>query len=155
MKGTLANIWSDFFIFIADKIEIKWLNHAHCYWECKLVQPLWKTVWRVLNKLKINPAIRSDQIRSVTQSCLTLCDPMNSSTPGLPVHHQLPEFTEAHVHQVSETQQYNPAIPLLGIYQKKTKTLIQKDTGTPMFIAALFTIAKIWKQLSIHRPINE
>ena len=40
----------------------------------------------------------TDQIRSVAQSCLTLCDPMNSSTPGLPVHHQLPEFTETHVH---------------------------------------------------------
>ena len=42
--------------------------------------------------------ISSDQIRSVTQSCPTLCDPMNCSTPGLPVHHQLPEFTETHVH---------------------------------------------------------
>ena len=42
--------------------------------------------------------IRSDQIRSVAQSCPTLCDTMNSSTPGLPVHHQLPEFTETHVH---------------------------------------------------------
>ena len=39
-----------------------------------------------------------------------------------------------------------PAIPLLGIYLKKKKTLIQKVTCTPMFIAALFTIAKIWKQ---------
>ena len=38
------------------------------------------------------------QIRSVAQSCLTLCDPMNCSTPGLPVHHQLPEFTKTHVH---------------------------------------------------------
>ena len=37
-------------------------------------------------------------IRSVAQSCPTLCDPMNRSTPGLPVHHQLPEFTETHVH---------------------------------------------------------
>ena len=36
---------------------------------------------------------KSDQIGSVTQSCPTLCDPMNRSTPGLPVHHQLPEFT--------------------------------------------------------------
>ena len=40
---------------------------------------------------------------------------------------------------------YDPAIPLLGINLKKTKTLIQKDTYTPMFIATLFTIAKIWK----------
>ena len=41
---------------------------------------------------------------------------------------------------------YNPAIPLLGIYPKKPKTLIGKNISTPMFIAALFTIAKIWKQ---------
>ena len=41
---------------------------------------------------------------------------------------------------------YDPATPLLGIYPKKTKTLIRKNTCTPMFISALFTIAKIWKQ---------
>ena len=46
--------------------------------------------------------IRSDQIRSVAQLCPTLCDPMNCSTPGLPVHHQLPEFTQTHVHQVGD-----------------------------------------------------
>ena len=45
-----------------------------------------------------NITVRSDQIRSVAQSCPTLCNPMNRSTPGLPVHHQLPEFTETHVH---------------------------------------------------------
>ena len=67
----------------------------HCWWECKLVQPLWKTVWRVLRKLKI----------------------------------ELP---------------YDPAIPLLGTYLDKT--LIQKDTCTPMFTAALLTIAKTWTQ---------
>ena len=67
---------------------------VYCWWECKLVQPLWKTVWRFLKKLKI----------------------------------QLP---------------YDPAIPELDIYPKKTKTLIQKDKCTPMFTAALFTIAKI------------
>ena len=38
------------------------------------------------------------QFSSVAQSCTTLCDPMNCSTPGLPVHHQLPEFTQTHVH---------------------------------------------------------
>ena len=67
----------------------------HCWWECKLVKPLWKTVWRFLKKLKI----------------------------------ELP---------------YDRAIPLLGIYPEKT--LIRKDTCTPMFIAAPFTIAKTWKQ---------
>ena len=55
-------------------------------------------------------AIRSDQIRSVAQSCPTLCDPMNCSTPGLPIHHQLPEFTETHVYQVSDAIQ--PSHPL-------------------------------------------
>ena len=49
---------------------------------------------------------------------------------------------------------YDPAIPLLDIHPKKAKTLIQKDTCTPVFIAALFTIAKIWKQPSIHQQIN-
>ena len=44
----------------------------------------------------------SVQFSSVTQSCLTLCDPMNHSTPGLPVHHQLPEFTQTHVHWVGD-----------------------------------------------------
>ena len=53
---------------------------------------------------------RSDQIRSVAQSCPTLCDPMNRSTPGLPVHHQLPEFTQTHVHWVSDAIQ--PSHPL-------------------------------------------
>ena len=38
------------------------------------------------------------QFSSVTQSCLNLCNPLESSTPGLPVHHQLPEFTQTHVH---------------------------------------------------------
>ena len=63
-----------------------------------------KTPEKQLNEVEIGnlPAkefrimIRSDQ--SVAQSCLTLCGPMNRSTPGLPVHHQLPEFTETHTH---------------------------------------------------------
>ena len=66
----------------------------HCWWECKLVQPLWRTVWRYLRKLYIEVP----------------CD---------------------------------PAIPLLGIYPDKN--FIEKDTYTPMFIAALFTIVKTWK----------
>ena len=47
----------------------------------------------------------SDQIRSVAQLCPTLYDPMNGSTPGLPVHHQLSEFTENHIYQVSDAIQ--------------------------------------------------
>ena len=50
------------------------------------------------------------QFSSVAQSCPTLCDPMNRNTPGLPVHHQLPEFTKTHVHQVGIAIQ--PSHPL-------------------------------------------
>ena len=67
----------------------------HCWWECKLVQPLWRTVWRFLEKLQI----------------------------------ELP---------------YDPAIPLLGIHTEETR--IERDTSTPMFITALFIIARTWKQ---------
>ena len=75
-----------------------------CWWRCKLVQPLWKTLWRRLRKLK----------------------------------------TEL---------RYNPAIPLLGIYPDKT--IIQTDTCTTMFIAALFKIEKTWKQPHVHQKMNE
>ena len=68
---------------------------VHCWWDCKLVQPLWKKRWRFLRKLNIELL-------------------------------------------------FDPAIPLLGIYPEKTMT--RKDTCTPMFIAALFSIAKTWKQ---------
>ena len=67
-------------------------------------------VEELLNKYVLNIYLqygifRSDQIRSVAQSCPTLCDPMNRSTPGLPVHHQLLNFTETHVHRVSDAIQ--------------------------------------------------
>ena len=52
----------------------------------------------------------SQSVTSVAQSCLTLCDPMNRSTPGLPVHHQLPEFTQTPVHRVGDAIQ--PSHPL-------------------------------------------
>ena len=67
----------------------------HCWWGCKLAQPLWRTVWRFLKKLKIKLL-------------------------------------------------YDPAILLLGRYLEKT--LNEKDTCIPMFIAALFTLARTWKQ---------
>ena len=56
------------------------------------------------------PGLNSVQFSSVAQSCLTLWDTMNCSTPGLPVHHQLPEFTQTHVHRVSDANQ--PSHPL-------------------------------------------
>ena len=68
---------------------------SYTLWECKLVQPLWRTVWRFLKKLKIELS-------------------------------------------------YDPAIPLLGVYTEETR--IERDTCTPMFIAALFIVARTWTQ---------
>ena len=66
----------------------------------------------------------SVQFSSVAQSCLTLCNPMNCSTPGLPVHHQLPEFTQTHIHRVSYAIQpshplSSPSPPALSLPQRQ------------------------------------
>ena len=60
------------------------------------------------------------QFSSVAQSCPTLCDPMNRSTPGLPVHHQLLEFTQTRIHRVSDAiqpshPQSSPSSPALNV----------------------------------------
>ena len=65
-------------------------------------------LWRKLSLVLVGKAMLS--FSSVAQSCLTLFDPMNRSTPGLPVHQQLPEFTQTHVHRVSDAIQ--PSHPL-------------------------------------------
>ena len=64
------------------------------------------------------------QFSSVAQSCPTLCDPMNHSMPGLPVHHQLPEFTQTHVHRVGNAIQ--PSHPLLSPSPPAPNPLWQK-----------------------------
>ena len=69
-----------------------WFYYMLCLLICIFLQTI--NFWRY-----------SDQIRSVAQSCPILCNPMNHSTPGLPVHHQLPEFTQTHVHRVSDAIQ--------------------------------------------------
>ena len=71
------------------------------------------TLWTSLIHSRVTRMVQHnhcDQIRSVAQLCPTLCVPMNCSTPGLPVHHQLPEFTQTHVHWVSDAIQ--PSHPL-------------------------------------------
>ena len=66
----------------------------------------------------------SVQFGSVAQSCPTLCNTMNRSTPGLSVHHQLPEFTQIHVHEVSDAIQpchplLSPSPPALSLSQRQ------------------------------------
>ena len=71
------------------------------YKSCEVLSPLLLFVWEVLV---------FSQFISVTHSCLTLCDPMDCSTPGLPVHHQLPKLAWTHVHWVGDAIQ--PSCPL-------------------------------------------
>ena len=64
------------------------------------------------------------QFSLVAQSCPAFCDPMNRRTPGLPVHHQLPEFTQTHVHRVSDAIQpshplWSPSLPTFNLSQNQ------------------------------------
>ena len=72
-------------------------SETACEWTCGYFFLCWNFVTKEVKILV--------QFSSVTQSCLTLCDPMNRSTPGLPIHHQLPEFTQTHIHRVSDAIQ--------------------------------------------------
>jgi len=73
--------------------------------ECESVELRWMNLELVLQSEVSQKEKNKYQITSVAQSCPTLCDPMNCSMPGLPVHHQLPEFTQTHVHRVSDAIQ--------------------------------------------------
>ena len=73
---------------------------------------LHSAIWCPSSAIAAFPQDSSVQFSSVAQSCLTLCDPVNHSTPGLPVYHQLPEFTQTHAHYVGDAIQ--PSHPLLS-----------------------------------------
>ena len=81
-------------------------------WTMYNANPIFKYLQFTLLLQRFGPikimVLSSVQVSSVTQSCLTLCNPMDCSMPGLPVHHQLPEFTQAHVHWVGDAIQPSP-----------------------------------------------
>ena len=84
------------------------LEH-YAMWNMSDRYEIYQIIYDLFNVLNLKWKT-SVQFSSVTQSCLTLCDPMNCSTPGLPVHHQLPEFTQTHAHQVGHA--IKPSHPL-------------------------------------------
>ena len=81
-------------------------------WYWRINTAIYKIITEVLldsTENYIHFPMTDTQFSSVTQSCLTLCNPMNCSTPGLPIHHHLPEFTQTHVHRVGDViQPYHP-----------------------------------------------
>ena len=82
------------------------------YWYFQLQNLSHVFVWAEKLRPKRPYLLCSVQFSSVAQSCPTLCNPMNRSTPALPVHHQVPEFTHTHIHRVSDAIQ--PSHPLLS-----------------------------------------
>ena len=86
-----------------------------------------------------NDTQMSDQFSSVAQSCPTLCNPMNHSTPGLPVHHQLPKFTQTHVHQVGDVIQ--PSHPLLSSSPPAPNP--SQDQGLYQWVNSSHEVAKV------------
>ena len=82
---------------------------------------------------------RSDQIRSVDQSCPTLCNPMNRGTPGLPVHHQLPEFTQTHVLWVGDAIQ--PSHPLSSPFPPALN--LSQHQGLFKWVSSSHQVAKV------------
>ena len=80
------------------------------------------------------------QFSSVTQSCPTLCDPMNCSTPGLPVHHHLPEFTQIHVHRVSDA--IRPSHPLS--FPSPPTPNPSQHQGLFKWVTSLHQVTKYW-----------
>ena len=96
--------------------------------------------YRVLNTfLCYTLSHYSVQFTSVTPSCLTLCDPMNCSTPGLPVHHQLPEFTQTHMHRVGDAIQ--PSYPLLS--PSLPVPNLSQHQGLFQWVNSLHEVAKV------------
>ena len=92
----------------------------------------------------------SVQFSSVTQSCLTLCNPMNRSMPGLPVHHQLPEFTQTHVHWVNDAIQpshplSSPSLPALNPSQHQ---------GLFQWVNSLHEVAKVLEFQPQHKSFQ-
>ena len=87
----------------------------------------------------------SVQFSSVTHSCLTICDPMNRSTPCLPVHHQLPEFTQTHVHRVRDAIQpshpwLSPSPPAPNLSQHQSLPMSQLFAWWPKYWSFSFSI---------------
>ena len=89
----------------------------------------------------------SVQFSSVPQSCPTFCDPMNHSTPGLPVHHQLPEFTQTHVHWVGDAIQ--PSHPLLSPSPSAPNPF--QHQGLFQWVNSSCQVAKV---LKLQLPVN-
>ena len=91
------------------------------------------------------------QFSSVAQSCPTLCDPMDCSTPGLPVHHQLPESTQTHVHWVGDAIQ--PSYPLLS--PSPPALNLSQHQGLFRWISPSHQVARYWSSSFSISPSNE
>ena len=106
-------------------------------WSCVYTHEMITTIFGINQSLTSKSF--TVQFSSVTQSCLTLCDPMDCSTPGLPVHHQLPEFTQAHTHWFGDAVQ--PSHPLLS--PSPPAFNLSQPQGLFKWVSSLHQVAKV------------
>ena len=95
--------------------------------------------------------VTSLMFSSVAQSCTTLCDPMDCSMPGLPVHHQLVEFTQTHVHHISDATQ--PSHPLSS--PSPPTFNLSQNQGLFKWVSSLHRVAEVLELQSQHQSFNE
>ena len=95
-------------------------------------------------------SLTSVQFSSVSQSCPTLCDPMDCSTPGLPVHHQLPELIQTHVHWVGDAIQ--PTHPLSS--PSPPAFSLSQHQGLFKWVSSLHQVAKVLELQLQHQPFQ-
>ena len=98
----------------------------------------------------LEPKFSSVQFSSVNQSCLTICDPMDCTTPGLPVHHQLPEFTQTHVHWVGDAIQPSHPLssPSLFIFN------LSQHQGLFKWVGSSYQVAKVLEFQLQHQSLQ-
>ena len=140
------------FSFFIDKIPLWLLKHllgklisqVHDHQLCKIPLLFLNGTWHSGNPFSL---LFDCCCCSVTQSCPTLCDPMNRSTPGLPVHHHLPESTQTHVHGVDDAIQpshplSSPSPPALNLSQHQ---------GLFKWVSSSHQVAKVLEFLVHHK----
>ena len=112
--------------------------------------PTWKWPSSIWGRLEGFQSFSSVQFSSVAQSCPTLCDPMDCSTPGLPVHHQLPEFTQTHIHRVGDA--IHPSHPLLS--PSPPALNLSQHQGLFQWVSSLHQVAKLVELQLQHQPFQ-
>ena len=134
--------------------SLNWYNYIGKFFAiCKIVQNMLilQLVISLMGIYKMYVCVWVSSVQLVTQSCPTLCDSMSCSTPGLPVHHQLQEFTQTHVHRVGDA--IHPSHPLLSPSPPAPNPSQQQ--GLFQGVNSLHEVAKVLEFQLQHQSFHE